>query len=201
MADVCCKLVGSLKLTGLEDACITSVSSSSKAEIIKECGEQILVGPTTGTVSITGYAVDPSGPNNGLHVGCPGRTGVTIPWVKRYDCDLNVVHMIPGGKGSSYIAGETQGLAEMGIPLGRSFPSMSASSNSGPATVYMETSQEDGYGLKWTGGPISFDTSDVLIIENFGVGSGPLYLQSFSAEFNPGEIPTATYSFTFIIVD
>ncbi|MGD9158770.1 MAG: hypothetical protein PVG39_10220 [Desulfobacteraceae bacterium] len=200
MAENCCKLVGNLTLTGL-DGCITSISVNSKSEIIKECGGEILLGPTTGTVSITGYAVTPTGEDSGVHTGCPGRAGVSIPWVRRYDCDNDDLYLISAGQGSSYVAGDIEGLASLVVSTGRSFPSLNASSTSGPATIYMETEQEEGYGLDYNGGPISFDTREELVINNFGVGSGPLYLQSFSVEFNPGEIPTASYSFLFVIND
>ena len=88
---------------------------------------------------------------------------------------------------------------KLNIKTGRSFPTINASSTSGPATIYMQTSQTEGYGLKWTGGLLTFNTETTLIFSNFGVGSGDLYLQNFSAEFNPGEIPTASYSFMFFI--
>jgi hypothetical protein len=199
MAENCCKLVGNLVISSL-DGCLTSVNVSSRSEILRQCGGSILLGPTTGTVSITGYAVESTEQDSGVHTGCPGRAGVSIPWVRRYDCDDDVLHLIPGGQGSSYLAGDVQSLASLVIPSGRTFPTISANSSSGPASVYMETSQEEGYGLKYDGGPISFDTStDDLIIENFGVGTGPMYLQNFSVEFNPGEIPTASYSFLFVI--
>jgi len=200
MAEDCCKLVGNLTINGIA-GCITSINVSSRSEVLRECGGQILIGPTTGTVSITGYAVTPTGNDSGIHTGCPGRAGVSIPWVRRYDCDNDILYLIPGGQGSSFIAGDIEDSAALVIGTGRSFPSISASSTSGPATVYMETSQEEGYGLDYSGGPIAFDTRDELVINNFGVGEGPLHLQNFSVEFNPGEIPTATYSFLFIITD
>jgi len=193
MADDCCKLVGNLKLPEAL-GCITSVNVSSKLEIIKKCGTEILTGPTTGTVSITGYATE------SIHVGCPGRAGVSIPWIRKYDCEAgnDTVYMIPGGQGSSFVAGDVESLAALKIGSGRSFISISANSTSGPATVYMETSQEDGYGLDYDGGPIPFDTETNLIILSAGQLPAPLYLQNFSVEFNPGSIPTATYSFLFI---
>jgi hypothetical protein len=200
MAENCCKLVGNLTIDGI-DGCITSVNVSSRSEILRECGGELLIGPTTGTVSITGYAVESTQNDSGIHTGCPGRAGVSIPWVRRYDCEDDVLYLIAGGQGSSFIAGDIEGSASLVIPSGRSFPSISASSTSGPSTVYMETSQEEGYGLDYKGGPIAFDTRDELIIANFGVGEGPLYLQNFSVEFNPGEIPSATYSFLFVIND
>ena len=66
----------------------------------------------------------------------------------------------------------------------------------------METEQQDGYGLVYTGKPIDFDTTSTLEYSNFLVDGGPtLYLQNFSLDMNPGEIPIASYSFTFSIVD
>lgn len=200
MAENCCKLVGNLTIEGIA-GCITSVNVSSRSEILRECGGELLIGPTTGTVSITGYAVTPTENDSGLHTGCPGRAGVSIPWVRRYDCDEDILYLIAGGQGSSFIAGDIDNSATLNIATGRSFPSISASSTSGPATVYMETYQEEGYGLNYTAGPIAFDTEAELIISNFGVGEGPLYLQNFSVEYNPGEIPSASYSFLFVIND
>jgi hypothetical protein len=201
MAEDCCKLVGNLKLTDLDTKCVTSVNVSSRSEIIKQCAGELLLGPTTGTVSITGYAVSPTANDSGVHTGCPGRAGVSIPWIRRYDCDNDQLYLINSGQGSSFVAGEVDNLATLVEASGRSFASISASSLSGPATIYMETSQEEGYGLDYNGGPISFDTRESLEIDNFGVGEGTLYLQNFSLELNPGEIPTATYSFMFIVTN
>jgi hypothetical protein len=195
MAEDCCKLVGNLQLN--LPGCIISVNVNSRAEIIRECGGEVLVGPSTGTVSVTGYVHEDAQ----IHNGCPGRASVTIPWVRRYDCDTNVVYLISAGQGSSSIAGDVEGLATLVTPTGRSFPAINASAASGPATVYMETEQEDGYGLVYEGGPIPFDTRDDLQYPNFGVGEGLMHLQSFSVEFNPGEIPTANYSYMFTMTD
>jgi len=198
MAEDCCKLVGNLEIGGIfSGSCVTSVSVNAKPEIIGQCGDSVLYGPTIGSVSVAGYATDH------LHTGCPGRAGVSIPWLRRYDCSVgvNAVYFISNGQGSSYIAGDVENLATLAIPLGRAYPSISASSSSGPASVYMSTSQEDGYGLVYTGGPLSIDTSATIEFANFGVGAGTMYLQNFSVDFNPGEIPTATYSFAFSIED
>ena len=196
MADECCKLVGNLQLGGIfTNKCVTSVSMNAKAEIIKECGGEVLYGPTIGSVSVSGYAT------NVIHVGCPGKSGVSIPWVRRYDCDSSpsVVYFIPSGHGASFVAGDVGNLATLEVPLGRSYNSLNASSQSGPVSIYMETAQEDGYGLSYSGDPLPFNTDDYLVFSNFGVGAGDMYLQNFSLEVNPGEIPMATYSFMFYI--
>jgi len=198
MANGCCKLVGNLQLGGIFlGKCVTSISMNAKPEIIKECGGEVLYGPTVGSVSVSGYAT------NAIHVGCPGKSGVSIPWVRRYDCDSSpsTVYFIPSGRGASYVSGDVGALATLEIPLGRSYNSLSASSQSGPVSIYMETAQEDGYGLSYSGDPLSFNTADYLVFSNFGVGAGDMYLQNFSLEVNPGEIPMATYSFMFYISD
>lgn len=200
MADDCCRLVGNLNLN--IDGCIISVNVSTKPEIIKECGGNILIGPTIGTVSITGYAVTSTQNDSGIHTGCIGKAGVTIPWVRRYDCDLNVVYFIPSGEGASFVSGPVEEFAQLNTSTGRAYSTMSANAGSGPATIYMETQQEDGYGLTYRGGPIAFNTTDTLEYANFVETGGPiLYLQSFSLDMNPGEIPVASYSFTFSITD
>jgi hypothetical protein len=200
MADDCCRLVGDLVLN--IDGCIISINSSTRPEIIKECGTDILVGPTMGTISITGYAVTPTENDSGLHTGCAGKAGVTIPWVRRYDCDLNTVYFISAGQGASYVSGPVETLATLNNTTGRKYPTINASAGSGPATVYMLSEQEDGYGLNYTGGPIDFNTTESLQFANFVEEGGPiLYLQNFSLEMTPGEIPVASYSFTFAVTD
>lgn len=201
MAIDCCRLVGDLKLN--LDGCVISVSSSARAEIIKECGETLLVGPTTGTVSMTAYAVTPTQQDVGVHVGCPGQANVSVQWVRRYDCDSNIVYFIPAGQGASYVSGDVAGLASLVKSTGRVYTTINASAGSGPSSLYSWTQQEDGYGLVYTGQPISFNTdTGSLVFENFIESGGPaLYLQSFSLSTNPGEIPTASYSFVFSITD
>jgi hypothetical protein len=192
MAEPCCNLVGNLSLS--LQGCIISVNMNSRTEVIKECAGTALIGPTVGSVSVTGYA------SSSIHVGCPGRASVSLNWMRRYDCDTNVVFMIPAGKGSAFVAGDIENLASLIISTGRRYPSISASSSSGPHSVYMTTYQEDGYGLVYRGDPISFNSDTDNVFSNFGIGSGPMYLQSFNLEMNPGELPVASYSFVFTIV-
>ena len=61
----------------------------------------------------------------------------------------------------------------------------------------METSQENGYGLNYSGGPMSFTTSKEGTIVNLNVGniSGVFYLQTFSLDMQPGQLPVANYTF------
>lgn len=190
MAD-CCKLAGNLSIGG--SGCYTSVSTSCSTEITNACGDDTpLCGPTTQSVTLAGYA------SNAVHVGCPGRAGVSIPWIRKYDCVNNKVYFLFAGKGQSYTAGDVGGLASISCAVDApSSDAFSASSSSGPASVYMETSQENGYGLNYTGGPISFTTSKEGTTVNLNVGniSGLFYLQSFSLDMQPGQLPVANYTF------
>jgi hypothetical protein len=195
--EACCQLVGSLTINNNENwpaGCIISINSTSRTEIIKECGESILLGATIGTVSITGYAA------SAIHVGCPGKASVSLNYIRRYDCNTNTVYMIPAGKGQSFVEGDVDGLATLIKGTGRKFQSYSASSSSGPASVYMVSTHEDGYGLDYTGSPMAINTDTNFIFTNFGLGSGPLYLQSFNLDCAPGELPVASYSFAFNMV-
>lgn len=197
----CCKLVGSLSLN-FTDGCIVSVSTSSKAELIQRCDDTtVLLGPTVGTVNMSGYTALPGGGTEyAIHTGCAGKAGVSVSWVRRYDCDTDTVYFISNGEGSSFVAGPVEGYASLNLGSGRTYTSMSASSASGPASLYMSAEQEDGYGMKYDGGPISFDTATSLEFPNFIEAGGPtLYLQSFNLELQPGEIPTASYSFAFSV--
>lgn len=190
MAGGCgCNVVGNLKINGIE-GCVISLNMSSRVELIKECNETALFGPSTGTASITAYALDIQSntdvngevinSQNIIYTGCGGSASVNIPWVRRYDCDSDVVYLINGGAGSASIAGEVDGLAELITGTNIKFRNINANSNSGPATFYTSMYQEDGYGLVYTGYPIPFDTSDesTLIFENLidiseeGAGTG-----------------------------
>lgn len=247
MATTCCKLVGNLNLCteGVDLGCVLSISVSSRLEILKSCGEKILVGSILGTVSITAYAT------NTIYTGCPSKASVSVQWLKRLDCDKNKTYFISSSEGASSISGNIRDLttlyyndingnsidiAVLNSSIGKEYGTINASSSSGPLAVYMHTTQVDGYGLTYVGGPIAFDTSlpydiskpskhkDItvngevvplysIVLPPLGVrnpdnnncdllcGDSVLYLQSFSLDMNPGEIPIASYSYNFVIDD
>lgn len=187
----CCKLVGDFPIN--TDKCYVSisVSSSTESSLIED---QLIIGPTVGTVSITGHAQDT------IHIGCPGRANVQVPWLRKWDCDYNNLYFIPQGEGRSSVFGEVAGLASLHYTIG-TYRIVSASSSSGPAALYTDEHQTDGYGLTYTGGPISFATSPAGVTwdgEGLNLGVGVMYMQSFNIEFTPGEIPIASYSFVFV---
>ena len=181
----CCQLVGNLSL-GL-DGCIISISTSSSSEVAAVCGDEPLEGPVTHSVSISGYASDI------IWTGCPGKAGVNIPYIRKYDCAINKLYFIFAGQGQSFISGPVGGFASLYKSFS-SITSFSASSSSGPASVYMETTQTNGYGLRYSGGPFSFTTSELSIPINLG-SLGDHYLQSFSFDAQPGQLPIASYNF------
>lgn len=192
----CCKLVGSFWTNeGLPrpSGCYISinVSSSTESSLIES---EMIVGPTIGTVSVTAHAQD------SIHVGCPGRANVQIPWLRKWDCDNNVSYFIPQGEGRSSVFGDVGGMASLHRTIG-SYRIINASSSSGPAAIYTSEIQTDGYGLTYTGSPISFSTSSNGVSwdgEGLDIGVGTMYLQNFSLELAPGEIPVASYSFVFV---
>lgn len=189
MAGECCNLVGDLRL-GISSGCIISVNTNCSTEISNACGEtDPQEGPTTQTVSISGYAIDE------IYRGCPGRAGVSIPWLRKYDCDDDIVYFISSGEGQAYTTEDAEFLAQVKYEVGPRCESWSASSSSGPSSIYMSTTQINGYGLIYNGNPFSFDTAQNINTYDLGdLGSG-FYIQSFSLELQPGQIPIANYSF------
>lgn len=188
MADgSCCQLVGNLNL-GLE-GCIISVSTSSSAEVAASCGDEPLEGPVIHSVSISGYA------SSELWRNCPAKAGVNIPYIRKYDCSKDKVYFIFAGQGQSFVSGPVSSYASLYKSFS-SVTSFSASASSGPTGIYMEVTQTNGYGLIYSGGPFSFSTSDLgSPIDLGGVLGGSHYLQSFSFDAQPGQLPIASYNF------
>lgn len=188
----CCQLVGNLSIS--DPGCYISVNTSCSTEITNVCGDDTpMCGATTQTISLSGYA------NNAIHVGCPGKAGVSIPWIRKYDCDLNKVHFLFSGEGQSYTSGDVGGLVDIHhtVSCAPTSAAFSASSSSGPASIYMQTTQINGYGLIYGGNPISFTTSKDSTTINLNIGniSGLFYLQTFNLDLQPGQLPVANYTF------
>lgn len=192
-AQGCCQLVGSFPLDDPNNCFISiNVSSSTESSLINNV--DFIIGPTIGTVSVTGYA------QNDVYIGCPSKASVQIPWIRKWDCDNNNVYFIPAGEGKSSKFGSVIGFADLKKTIG-SYRIVSASSSSGPATLYTDEEQTDGYGLDYYKGPISFATSPDGVTWDgggLGLGVGLMYLQSFNLELTPGQLPVASYSFVFV---
>lgn len=196
MATNCCYPAGGYPISGeLSDKCIVSVNVNTSTDTSK-CGDCLIIGPTIGTISISGYVKD------GIHAACAGKAGVQIPWVRKYDCDSNIVHFLFAGEGKGFTAGDIENLAEVTL-VSDTQTTVNASSSSGPGAIYSHMEQTNGYGMVYTGGPISFDTrtkSSLMFDGNsVGVPYSECYMQSFSLDMNPGQVPTASYSFVFFV--
>jgi hypothetical protein len=205
MAD-CCQLVSGLQLN--IGGCAISINMNSSTEIVKECDNEILIGATNGTLSLNAY-VDGF---FSVFTDCATSASLSVPWIRRYDCENDTVYFINSGDGSASIIGDPP-FVSLITSVGRSYPNLSASVGSGPSTVYALQTQEDGYGLIYSGGPINFDSSNESdLIRTFSSiispsilelpnGVSDLHLQSFNVNYSPGEIPTANYSFAFSITE
>lgn len=184
----CCLLVGTLNI---EPSCITSIQVQSSTDASKIEGN-LIQGPTVGTINITGFA------NTEIHRGCNGRASTSIDWVRKYDCDNDMVYILFSGAGRSSIAGDTEGLVTLYHSLDASCEVLNASSANGPTALYEKYTQQDGYGLSYTGGPISFEgTDDGPVVADVGPYS-KLYLQSFNLQCTPGQLSVVTYSFIYL---
>lgn len=186
--DACCKLVANFPI---DVDSVISVSSKTNTEITKT-GNELIVGPTVGTISISAYA------SKERHVGCIGRASVTIPWLRKYDCDTDTLYFLFAGQGDSFLAGDVDDLAELKVEA-VSYRVINASASSGPVTLYEDGMQTDGYGLIYTGDPWSFETeTNRTVVIDTGVGDyGRMPLQSFSLQCDSGQLPIANYEFLF----
>ena len=200
MAIDCCKLVGNfpINVNG-----VISVSSKGKTEVqvyTDGTTATAVVGSSTGTVSISAYA------SNNVHYGCSGRASVSVNWIKKSNCDETT--FIYAGQGFSSMSGDVGGLVsfpggDVSSPLA-TVPVVNVSSSSGPAALYEDYIQEDGYGLIFNGDPWEIDTSSeagsTVNLTSAGIGGyGVSYLQSLSLQLTPGEFPVVSMDFVYLI--
>lgn len=190
MANACCYLVGAYEIT---TPGIISISTRSSTET-SMLGDNLVVGPTIGNVSVTAYAGEV------IHEGCPAKASVSIPWLRKYDCDTNTIHFIFNGEGNSSITGPLDNIATINKPAAN-YSILNASASSGPASIYDEVTQYDGYGLTYVKGPWDFNTSneDELLIDTTISTFEPMYLTSFTYSATSGQFPTVSYDFVFTI--
>lgn len=195
MAKECCQLVGNLEL-GI-DGCIVSISTSCNTELNFSCGIP-LEGMSTVTVNISAYHTYAGG-SFSIWKDCPTKAGVSIPYITKYDCENDKVYFLFNGQGQSFGVGSYSGLVTIKNSLSSTCTALSASSSSGPTALYMMDTQTNGYGLKYGGGPIAFDTSaDGTTISLGGMFSGiTMYLQNFSLDAQPGQFPMVSYTLVY----
>ena len=203
MADSCCYLVGNFEVTAPGIISVTSQGSTEINMVTAGGSTAVTVGPSSGSVSISAYAGDE------VYIGCPGRGGVTIPWIIRNDCTENIY--LFGGAGRSFISGKVGGYATFPSIAGMTNPVtsynvVSASSSSGPATLYEDSFQEDGYGLVYNGNPWNIDTTTeegcTINLSSYGIGGyGECKLQSLNIQTVPGQVPVVNMSFIYSITE
>ena len=129
----CCRLVGNYP-TSLDG--IISINTRTNLEVSK-IDDCMMVGPATGSVSVTAYA------NNNVHTGCQVSANVSIPWIRKYDCDYDISYFIFSGAGMASVSGDRADINHL-VRLNDvvcSTPHVSASASSGPTSLYQKSEQ------------------------------------------------------------
>jgi len=199
MASSCCKLVGNFYDETTFDfsqfgGCFISVNNDINTEYNDYSCEDMLGGYSVGSLNLAGYA------GTDAYIGCPGSASVQVLWLRKYDCENDKLYFIYAGEGRSSVSGD----AEKYVSLNKEFPNktsiISASSQSGPNSIFIDIEQTEGIGMAYNVGPISFDTSSEAgcTLDNMGMGTSAYYLQNFRVELVPGSIPVANYTFAYI---
>lgn len=205
MNEYCCQLVGNFPIN---IGGITSVSNkeTSEMQLLQHDGQyQPTTGPRLGEVSITAYAAMER------YHGCEGDASVSVPWVKKTDCDE--YHFIWTGLAEATITGgDNDDMVQFPVIAGTTNPAyhhhiVNASVSTDPTQLYQDTYQETGYGLIYTGLPWSVDTTteDGCIFNLYELGfaqevfNTECYLQSLSLQLQPGQFPTVSMNFTYKI--
>jgi len=185
MAACGCNIAG--MFPGLAGEGIISANLKSSTQIIITSDNQILIGPTIGQLSITGYG--------GGTYTCPGRAGVSYEWLQKYDCMSDTMHMIPRGGDRAYTEGE---VGDISITSLVSYTGFSASAASGPHSIYLSSSHTDGYNLSYSGDPIAVTGRSTSAGVVGSLINGKAYLTNFTWEQRPPNLPTASYSFLVV---
>lgn len=195
MGDGCCHLVGNFFIdTGLSmPGCIVSVNNTINTEFNDNSCGGISEGPRIGTLNISGYV------DGTIYTGCPARAGVQVLWMRKYLCDEDTTLFIYLGPGRSFMQDSASEYVSLGKESTSKTVTMSASSQSGPSTLFSINEQTEGLGMTYSRGPIVFstDSESGCIMANMGVGTGSYYLQTFNIELVPGSIPIASYTFAY----
>lgn len=191
----CCYLVGNF----FNDTpfnfseCIVSVNNNINTNLNDYGCGNLSEGGSIGTLNISGYA------GNTVHMGCTARAGVQILWMRKFICSTGLTHFIFQGSGRSFMYEDASKYVELYKTSEKKTQIITASSQSGPATLFTKAEQTEGLGMKYSAGPINFDTSSEAgcTLENLGLGKGDYYLQNFNIELVPGSIPIASYTFAY----
>lgn len=203
MANICvCDIVGNFPyLKGLG---IVSASLRTNREVVVNSDGLALYGPSFGDLSITAYGDY----EDTTLLTCPAKAGASYSWDRRYECDTSshiIVYFIPHGRIRSYKEGEVNHLISL-KPIS-SHLSFSASASSGPTTVFLKQDHVDAYDFAYAGDPISlvpddaYNAKTVSFLDPLLPAGSHLYIQSFSWDYTPPQIPMLSYSFLFSYVE
>jgi len=199
MASECCKLVGrfydetDFTFDSLGE-CFVSVNNNINTEYNDFSCDDMLGGVRTGSINLAGYA------GTDIYTGCQGSAAVQVLWLRKYDCEEDKLYFIYAGEGRSHASdGADPEWVTLNNEYAEKSRSLSASSQSGPSTIFTDIEQTEGLGMTYNKGPISFNTSSEggVTSPNYGMGNGSWYLQSFRIELVPGSIPIASYTFAY----
>lgn len=201
MVSTCCNLVGNFNITAPGIISVTSQGSTEISLVTAGGSSAITVAPSTGSVSISAYAGDER------YIGCPGRANVSIPWIIKNNCSEYIY--LFGGAGRSSISGEVGTYASFPNINGvtnpvSAFNVVSASAGSGPAALYENSIQKDGYGLIYSGYPWDINTTTeagcTINLTSYGIGGyGECKVQNISLQCVPGQVPVVNMSFIYSI--
>jgi len=165
----------------------------------------VLTGATTGDLSISAYA--PLG--TGEDLDCPGKASVSYNWERRLVCEdpgIIVAHFIPRAGTKAYEEGETSSQIRMTRYAPTTNIVLNASASSGPTAPIIYMRHYDGYDFYFDGSPIKINPSagtnymTLTVFEGIIEGiPSELYLQNFTWQYEPPNVPTVSYSFMFSI--
>lgn len=202
MVETCCNIVGNFFETGFNlpgAGCFISVNNTINTDFGNYgCEGLDISGQTVGSLNLSGYA------GTNIYQGCSGRAGVQVLWVRKYDCENDIVYFIFAGAGRSFKYGDENDIYGNIIQeYSKTTKVISASSQSGPQTLYTDIEQTEGIGMSYNQSPITFNTNseNSCTLSNMGVGTSDYYLQNFNIEFVPGSIPVANYTFAYSVTE
>jgi len=200
MAEGCfCSIAGMLD-PGMNGIISATINAGTDIKVTTD--GIILQGPTLGSINISAYPF-PSTTKNLMEyfaVDCPSKVGANMNWVQKYDCDNDKYYFIPMRGGLAWYEGALPAQFTKGEDI-TSYESLSASASSGPATIVLQMTHFDIYGLSYSGPPIAINAGEPeaynILTAIMPVGA-EIYLNSFSFDFTPPNSATVNYSFAFV---
>ena len=150
-------------------------------------------GPTTGTISVTGYAFTKGAKDKWLGVRCPSAAQASQTNYIRFDSCADQFIVIPSRVNASVLSGdEMDGVTFTKFSECADVTGFNASIQNG-VTIAQETVTRFGHGLKFK----EFTIPDINAKEVFGVS--PCYIQSISINSSFPQPAVFNVSYQFIV--